>query len=241
MNEASSHILIVDDHREIRDLLARFLRKQSMRISIASNVQEARGIMKTGAINLIVLDIMMPGEDGLSFARSVREESGIPIILLTALAEETDRIRGLELGVDDYVTKPFNPRELVARIKAVLRRTNSIPPSREPEPDRPMRFGQWVFLADRREIVSSNDDVVTPLSHSECLLLAVFLERPNVVLNRDQLLDLTKGRMANLFDRSIDNQVSRLRRKIENDPKNPRLIQTVWGGGYKFASTVERL
>lgn len=240
MNEITSHILIVDDHREIRDLLARFLRKHGMRISIACDAQEARQIMKTGAIDLIVLDIMMPGEDGLSFARTIRQDADVPIIMLTALAEETDRIVGLEMGADDYVTKPFNPRELVARIKAVLRRMNSIPPSREPQAAKTIHFGRWTFHGGRREIVSDDDDVVTPLSHSECLLLAVFLERPNVVLNRDQLLDLTKGRMANLFDRSIDNQISRLRRKIEDDPKKPQLIQTVWGGGYKFAGAVEQ-
>lgn len=239
MMEQTPHILIVDDHREIRDLLAKFLRKHEMRITVAPDVAEAKKVLKTSAIDLIVLDIMMPGEDGLSLARHVRETADIPFILLTALVEDTDRIIGLELGADDYVTKPFNPRELVARIKAVLRRTNSIPPSREPNFTNRLRFGNWVFSADRREIVNEDDEVVTPLSHGECLLLTAFLERPNIVLNRDQLLDLTKGRMANLFDRSIDNQVSRLRRKIEPDPKNPKLIQTVWGGGYKFAGTVE--
>lgn len=240
MMEQTPHILIVDDHREIRDLLARFLRKHSMRATAASDASEARKALKTSSIDLIVLDIMMPGEDGLSFARHVRETADVPIILLTAMAEETDRIIGLELGADDYMTKPFNPRELAARIKAVLRRAQSIPLSREPELSKKLRFGRWIFHGDRREIVSE-DDVSTPLSHGECLLLSVFLERPNLVLNRDQLLDLTKGRMANLFDRSIDNQVSRLRRKIEEDPKNPKLIQTVWGGGYKFAGTVEEL
>lgn len=241
MNEVTSHILVVDDHREIRDLLARFLCKHGMRASVAADAEEARKVLKNSAIDLIVLDIMMPGEDGLSLARKLGEGKEIPFILLTALVEETDRIIGLEIGADDYVTKPFNPRELVARIKAVLRRTHSIPPSREPEPDRSVRFGRWVFNAGRREIKCCDKDIITSLSHSECLLLSVFLDRPNIVLNRDQLLDLTKGRMANLFDRSIDNQVSRLRRKIEDDPKKPLLIQTVWGGGYKFAGNVEAL
>jgi two-component system OmpR family response regulator len=240
MTDPPPHIQIVADHRAIRDLLAKFLRKHSMRVSVAADTTEARRQLKAASIDLIVLDIMMPGEDGLTFARHVRESADMPIILLTALVEETDRIIGLELGADDYVTKPFNPRELIARIKAVLRRTQSIPPSREPELTRKLRFGRWLFQADRREIVS-DDEVVTPLSHGECLLLAVFLQRPNMVLNRDQLLDLTKGRMANLFDRSIDNQISRLRRKIEEDPKNPKLIQTVWGGGYKFAGAVEEI
>lgn len=241
MMEQTPHILIVDDNREIRDLLAKFLRKHSMRITVAADAAGARKHLKTSAIDLIVLDIMMPGEDGLAFARYVRETADIPIVLLTALVEETDRIIGLELGADDYMTKPFNPRELLARIKAVLRRTHSIPPSREPDANKRLRFDRWILHADRRELVSDEDEVVTPLSHGECLLLTAFLERPNIVLNRDQLLDLTKGRMANLFDRSIDNQVSRLRRKIEDDPKNPKLIQTVWGGGYKFAGTVEPL
>ncbi len=240
MMDPTPHILIVDDHREIRDLLAKFLRKHSMRVTAAADASEARKLLKMSSIDLIVLDIMMPGEDGLSLARHVRETADMPIILLTAMAEETDRIIGLELGADDYMTKPFNPRELVARIKAVLRRAQSIPLSREPELTKKLRFGRWIFHSDRREIVS-DDEIVTPLSHGECLLLSVFLERPNLVLNRDQLLDLTKGRMANLFDRSIDNQVSRLRRKIEEDPKNPKLIQTVWGGGYKFAGTAEEL
>jgi two-component system OmpR family response regulator len=236
--DPAPHILIVDDHRDIRDLLARFLQKHALRTSVASRADEARRVLKSAAIDLIVLDIMMPGEDGFTFARHVRGTTNIPIIFLTALGEDDDRITGLELGADDYVTKPFNPRELLARIKAVLRRAQSMPPSREPHLSERLRFGRWTFHGDRREIVD-DDNVATPLSHGEFLLLSVFLQRPNIVLSRDQLLDLTKGRMANLFDRSIDNQVSRLRRKIEDDPKNPQLIQTVWGGGYKFAGRVE--
>ncbi len=236
--DPAPHILIVDDHRDIRDLLARFLQKHALRTSAASCAEEARRVLRDAAIDLIVLDIMMPGEDGLEFARHVRSTANIPIIFLTALGEDSDRITGLELGGDDYVSKPFNPRELLARIKAVLRRVQSVPLSREPRLSERLRFGRWTFHGDRREILD-DDEVATPLSHGEFLLLSVFLQRPNVVLSRDQLLDLTKGRMANLFDRSIDNQVSRLRRKIEDDPKNPKLIQTVWGGGYKFAGRVE--
>ena len=236
--DPAPHILIVDDHREIRDLLAKFLQKHAVRTSVAPDAQEARRILRNSAIDLIVLDIMMPGEDGLSLARHVRATVNIPIIFLTALGEDSDRIAGLEQGADDYVTKPFNPRELLARIKAVLRRAQSVPISREPQPGERLRFGRWTFHGDRREL-AGDDDVATPLSHGEFLLLSVFLQRPNIVLSRDQLLDLTKGRMANLFDRSIDNQVSRLRRKIEDDPKNPQFIQTVWGGGYKFAGRVE--
>jgi two-component system OmpR family response regulator len=238
--ESSAHILVVDDHREIRDLLARYLAKCGLRVSVAESAAKARRVLETSAIDLVVLDVMMPGEDGLSLTRHLREATNLPVILLTAMAEDTDRIVGLELGADDYVTKPFNPRELLARIKAVLRRASSLPPTRMPESGVSFKFGRWTLHVDRRELVD-DADVVTPLSSSEFLLLTVFLARPEIVLNRDQLLDLTRGRAAKVFDRSIDNQVSRLRRKIEDDPKNPKLIQTVWGGGYRFSTSVEKL
>ena len=238
--ETTPHILVVDDHHEIRDLLAKYLAKSGLRVTTARDAQAARGVLKNGAFDLVVLDVMMPGEDGLSLTRHLREATNLPVILLTAMAEDTDRIVGLELGADDYVTKPFNPRELLARIKAVLRRASSLPPTRMPESGDSFRFGRWTLHVDRRELVDDTD-VVTPLSSSEFLLLTVFLARPEIVLNRDQLLDLTRGRAAKVFDRSIDNQVSRLRRKIEEDPKNPKLIQTVWGGGYRFSTTVEKL
>lgn len=238
--ETSPHILVVDDHHEIRDLLAKYLAKSGLRVTTARDAQTARNALKTNAFDLVVLDVMMPGEDGLSLTGHLRESTDVPVILLTAMAEETDRIVGLELGADDYVTKPFNPRELLARIKAVLRRAASLPPTRQPESGDHYRFGRWTLHVDRRELVDDGD-VATPLSSSEFLLLTVFLARPEIVLNRDQLLDLTRGRAAKVFDRSIDNQVSRLRRKIEDDPKNPKLIQTVWGGGYKFSAAVEKL
>ena len=181
----------------------------------------------------------MPGEDGLALCRSLRETTRIPVILLTAMGEETDRIVGLEVGADDYVAKPFNPRELLARIKAVLRRAQSLPPDREPLPAGTYRFDRWSLDTGKRELVDEAG-VVTPLSSGEFRLLAALLERPGMVLSRDQLLDLTRGRGAAPFDRAVDNQVSRLRRKIERDPKNPALIATVWGGGYRFAGKVER-
>ncbi len=237
--ETTPHILVVDDHRDIRDLVARFLVKHGLRATTAKDAQDARSALKASGFDLVVLDIMMPGEDGLSLTRHLRETTTTPVILLTAMAEETDRIVGLELGADDYLTKPFNPRELLARIKSVLRRVNSLPPSREPEAGLRYLFDQWTLHSDRRELEDANG-VITPLSTSEFQLLTVFVQRPNMVLSREQLLDLTKGRAAKVFDRSIDNQVSRLRRKIEADPKEPRLIQTVWGGGYKFAGQVER-
>ena len=238
--DPSPHILIVDDHKDIRDLVAKYLQLHGLRISKAENAGAARRLIAAGAIDLMVLDIMMPGEDGLSLCRHLREATDIPVILLTAMADETDRVVGLELGADDYLTKPFNPRELLARIKAVLRRAQSLPRSREPSAGQRLAFDRWILAVDRRELVG-RDQVAVPLSSGEFLLLSAFLNHPNMVLSRDQLLDLTKGRQAALFDRSVDNQVSRLRKKIERDPKNPKLIQTVWGGGYKLASKVSRL
>jgi two-component system OmpR family response regulator len=234
------HILVVDDARDIREPLVRYLKESGYRASAADSAAAARRAMRTSGIDLVILDIMMPGEDGLSLCRSIRESSGIPVIMLTARGEELDRIVGLEVGADDYVAKPFNPRELLARVGAVLRRTNTLPPRlRGPTAER-YRFGEWTFNAAQREIVGP-DGLALPLSSGEFKLLMAFLERPKVALSREQLLDLTKGRDAEVFDRSIDNQVSRLRRKIEQDPKNPRYIKTVWGGGYMFTSDVENL
>lgn len=235
MND-SAHILVVDDHRDIRDLLARYLTRHGMRVTVADGGPAMRQALKTAAIDLIVLDIMMPGEDGLSLTRFVRETRRIPIILLTAMAEETDRIVGIEMGADDYLVKPFNPRELMARIKAVLRRTQALPPGTD-MPRQTLTFAGWTVDPERR-CVQNAGGVNVDLSSGEFQLLMVFLERPGLVLSRDQLLDLTRGRQAGPFDRAIDNQVSRLRRKIEADPKTPEIIQTVWGGGYMFAAKV---
>ena len=233
------HILVVDDHRDIRDLLARYLAKNSLRVSVADSAAAARRILKGAAVDLVVLDIMMPGEDGLSLCRHLRVTTELPVILLTAMAEETDRVVGLEIGADDYLTKPFNPRELLARIKAVLRRTHALPPSREPRPSGEISFDRWRLVPARRELVDE-DGVSVALSTGEFRLLSALLERPGMVLSREQILDITRGRNAAPFDRSVDNQVSRLRRKIERDPANPALIKTVWGGGYTFAGQVER-
>jgi two-component system, OmpR family, response regulator len=234
---AVPHILVVDDHREIREPLARYLEKHGLRATQAADAGAARRVLAAGAVDLVVLDIMMPGEDGLSLCRHLRESANIPVILLTAMAEETDRIVGLELGADDYVTKPFNPRELMARIKAVLRRAHSLPPAPNALAADAIRFDRWTLHVARREL-EGPDGVAVPLSTGEFNLLSAFLNHPRMVLSRDQLLDLTKGRDAAPFDRSIDNQVSRLRRKIESDPKNPELIRTVWGGGYTFSAEV---
>jgi two-component system, OmpR family, response regulator len=177
--------------------------------------------------------------DGWEVCKQLRKTSDVPIIMLTARDDDIDKVVGLELGADDYVTKPFNPRELVARIKAVLRRANSMPRQRVKLDGGRLRFDCWTFDTAQRELISA-DGVAVPLSTVEFLLLSAFLDHPRMVLSRDQLLDLTRGRAADVFDRSVDNQVSRLRRKIERDPKRPTLIKTHWGGGYSFTADVER-
>ncbi len=237
--ETQPHLLIVDDHREIRESLRAYFNKAQYRVSTAANAAEARKILGQSAIDLVILDIMMPGEDGLALCRSLRATSHVPVILLTAMAEDTDRVVGLEIGADDYVTKPFNPRELLARIKAVLRRTHALPPQRQPVTPETIRFERWVFDVQRRELLGE-DGVAVPLSTTEFLLLSAFVKHPHIVLSRDQLLDLTRGREAEVFDRSIDNQVSRLRKKLEADPKHPTVIKTHWGGGYSFVAEVQR-
>lgn len=237
MNQGSPHILVVDDHSEIRDLLKRFLEQHGMRVSCARDGKEMKRLLDEREFDLLVLDLMMPGEDGLTLCRELRVKSRLPIIMLTAMGEETDRIIGLEMGADDYLAKPFNPRELLARIKAVMRRTQveSLP---VPETlTRDLRFDRWLLDVNRRELVDE-EGVGMSLSTAEFDLLKVFLERPQRVLSRDQLLDLARGREAVAFDRAIDTLVSRLRRKLERDPKNPELIKTIWGGGYLFAADV---
>lgn len=239
--ETVPHIAVVDDHRDIRDLVGRYLQQQGYRVSTAENGAALRRLVERGAPDLVVLDIMMPGEDGLTLCRDLRAGSGagagVPIIFLTARADETDRVIGLELGADDYLVKPFSSRELLARIKAVLRRSNSLPPQRAARQAGLMRFDRWVLNLGRREL-QGEDGVGVPLSTAEFRLLKVFVDHPGMVLTRDQLLDMTVGREADPFDRSIDNQVSRLRRKVEADPKNPVIIQTHRGGGYSFMPEV---
>ncbi|MEM1276741.1 MAG: response regulator [Pseudomonadota bacterium] len=238
--DAAPHILVVDDHRDIRETLAKYLRQNGLRASIASNSAEARKLIESSAFDLVVLDVMMPGEDGLSLCRDLAVQGTLPVVLLTAMAEETDRIVGLEIGADDYVTKPFNPRELLARIKAVLRRAQSLPAAKEVDLGVRYRFDRWIFDADRRELIDPRE-VVTPLSTGEFELLLTLVRHAGRVLSRDQLLDLTRGRAAKMFDRAIDNQILRLRKKVEADPKTPVLIQTVRGGGYRLACPVETL
>ena len=236
--ERTPHILVVDDHREIRELVAKYLAKNGMRVSVANGGAEMRQQMRVAVIDLVVLDIMMPGEDGLSLCRQLRQTSDIPIVLLTAVSEETDRIVGLELGADDYVTKPFNPRELLARIRAILRRASAPPRAAEANSNQRYRFDRSILDVTRHALVEDEGAEIA-LGSAEFRLLLAFVERPGMVLTRDQLLDVTAGRAAQVFDRSIDNLVSRLRRHIERDPQNPSLIKTVWGDGYMLAAAVE--
>jgi DNA-binding response OmpR family regulator len=232
------HVLIVDDERDILDPLASYLSKNGFRVSKARDAAAAREIVAAHAIDIALIDIMMPGEDGLSLTGFIRATAKTPVILLTAKAEETDRIVGLELGADDYVTKPFSPRELVARIKAVLRRTSD---DRVKAPDaEAFAFGDWVLRTGERALIDKGGREV-PLSTGEYNLLLAFVTHPKRVLTRDQLLDLSQGRDMAAFERSIDNHISRLRKKLEADSRHPKLIKTVWGGGYTLAADVRRL
>lgn len=238
--QGSPHILIVDDHREIRDLVTRALAKENFRVSAAADGRAMRKALADSRIDLVLLDLMLPGEDGLSLCRAVRAESNIPIIMLTAKGDEVDRVIGLEMGADDYLPKPFGSRELIARIKAVLRRSNEHAATRgaEQRPKR-YRFDRWALDTGARELLR-DDGVTVALSTGEYDLLIALVERPQRVLNRDQLLDLARGRSAAGIDRSIDTQISRLRKKLERDSSDPKIIKTVWGGGYMFTPVVSR-
>ena len=232
------HILIVDDDAETRGLLREYLHKQGYRVTTAADGRALRGMLETARPDLIVLDLMLPGADGLELCRDLRSRSSLPVIMLTARGEETDRIVGLEMGADDYLAKPFNPRELLARIKSVLRRYHSLPLNLRADEAREISFAGWRLDTVARHLVSS-DGVVSSLSGTEYQLLKVFLSHPNRVLTRDQLMMLSKGHEADPLDRSIDIQVSRLRHRLHDDPANPTLIKTVRGEGYVLAVSVE--
>ena len=240
----SKHILVVDDHNDIRDLLGRYLSQHGYLVSLADGGKAMRQVLKSEPVDLVVLDIMMPDEDGLTLCRYLQDNDGPPVIMLTAMSEEADTIVGLEMGADDYVTKPFSPRELLARIKALLRRVEALPAqkiagSKEKSAlnIEQLQFKGWRFDINQHQL-TRDDGLLVPLSAAEYRLLNAFLTHSRQVLSRDQLMDLTKGREALPFDRSIDNQISRLRKKIEKDPKKPLLIKTVWGGGYMFTEKV---
>jgi two-component system, OmpR family, response regulator len=233
----AAHVVVVDDHGDIRDLVRQYLEQHSYRVSVAADGASLKRVLERDAADLVILDVMMPGEDGLSLCRQLRAAAQTPIIFLTAMSDDTDRIIGLELGADDYLVKPFNPRELLARIRAVLRRATTPPILRAVQPMKTVRVGHWRVNMGRQEIAGA-DGVGIPLSTAEFRLLKAFIERPGMILSREQLLDLTVGRTADNFDRSIDNQVSRLRKKVEDNPKNPTIIKTHWGGGYSLAAEV---
>ncbi|MFV2061438.1 MAG: response regulator [Gammaproteobacteria bacterium] len=233
------HILVVDDDTEIRQLLKTYLEQHGLRASTASDGKIMWSILDKSAIDLIVLDLMLPGEDGLSLCRKLCATKKIPVIMLTALGEETDKIVGLEMGADDYLAKPFNPRELLARINSVLRRTRAFPESADQTESKGiLQFANWTLDTVARHLVS-DDDVVVALSGGEYRLLRVFLDHPNRVLSRDQLLELVSGKQALAFDRSIDVQVGRLRKRLGDDSREPQLIKTVRSAGYVFTETVK--
>jgi len=234
---APPRLLLVDDEATLREPLAEYLSRQGFAVAQATSAADARSQLRQETPDLVLLDIMMPGEDGLSLCRHLVENRDLPVIMLTAKGEATDRIVGLEIGADDYVVKPFEPRELVARIRSVLRRASRNGPP--PADDEAYLFEGWSLDPLKRRLTDPEGAVVA-ISSAEFRLLTAFLEHPRQVLDRDRLLDMVQGREAHLFDRAVDNQISRLRRKIEVDTRDPQLIQTVWGGGYIFAADVTR-
>ena len=235
--DTQDHVLVVDDDSEIRGLLREYLQKNGFRVSTAADGKTMWNALEHAAPDILILDLMLPGDDGLTLCRNLRARSSLPIIMLTARGEETDRIVGLEMGADDYLAKPFSPRELLARVNSVLRRTRTLPQNLQPDDARTIRFGGWKLDNATRELVAPDGEIV-PLSGTEYKLLRAFLAHPNRTLNRDQLIDLMLSRDAGPFDRSIDVQVSRLRHRLRDDAKEPTLIKTVRGEGYALAVAV---
>ncbi len=235
--ETAAHILVVDDDHEIRTLLAEYLDANGFRTLMATNGSDMRKVLSEARVDLVVLDLTLPGEDGLTLCRNLRADSNIPVIMLTARGEPLDRILGLEMGADDYLSKPFEPRELFARIRSVLRRTQALPPNMVSPEAQQIQFGRWTLDLIARHLVN-NDGLVVALSGAEYRILKVFLDHPNRVLNRDQLLELTQGRESDPFDRSVDIQISRLRQKLGDDARTPVIIKTVRNEGYVLATAV---
>lgn len=239
--EKPDTILIVDDDPEIRRLLVDYLARNGFTALPARDGREMWQTLERHLIDLIVLDLMLPGSDGLTLCRDLRSRTAtaaMPVMMLTARGEETDRIVGIEMGADDYLVKPFNPRELLARIKTILRRTRALPPNLRPESARYLHFSNWCLDTATRALTAP-DGVITPLSGGEFRLLRTLLDHPNRVLSRDQLCEMIHGREAEAYDRAIDVQVSRLRQRLRDDSREPMLIKTVRGEGYVLASPVE--
>ncbi|KRC72987.1 Transcriptional regulatory protein OmpR [compost metagenome] len=235
------HVMIVDDDREIRELAGGFLRKNGLTVTLAADGRQMRSLLESLSVDLIVLDIMMPGDDGLVLCRELRsgKHRRIPILMLTARSDDMDRVLGLEMGADDYLVKPFVARELLARIKAILRRTRMLPPNFQvTEPGREIAFGNWRLDTTARHLLDADGTIVS-LSGAEYRLLRVFLDHPQRVLSRDQLLNLTQGRDADFFGRSIDLLVSRLRQRLREDAREPMYIKTVRSEGYVFSAAVD--
>ena len=236
---AADHVLVVDDDAEIRTLLAEYLSRNGYRVSTVADGRGMWAALQGKAPDIVVLDVMLPGEDGLTLCRDLRAHSTVPVIMLTARGDETDRIVGLEIGADDYLPKPFNPRELLARVKSILRRSRTLAGDRLSNEAKTLRFAGWTLDLAARHLVSTKG-IVVPLSGVEFKLLRVFLAHPNRVLARDQLIDLMMSRDAGPFDRAIDVQVSRLRHRLQDDARQPSLIKTVRGEGYVLAAEVEQ-
>ena len=232
------HVLVVDDDSEIRNLLREYLQKNGYRVTAVADGRAMWAALDAAGMDIVVLDLMLPGDDGLTLCRTLRARSELPVIMLSARGEETDRIVGLEMGADDYLAKPFNPRELLARIKSILRRARALPENLQPDDARTIHFSGWVLDIAARNL-RSPDGVLVALSGTEYKLLRIFLAHPNRVLSRDQLIDLMLSRDATPFDRSIDVQVSRLRHRLGEDPKEPGIIKTVRGEGYVLSVPVE--
>lgn len=236
--ENRDRILVVDDDPEIRRLLVGYLERNGFKPLAARDGREMRQALDRHAIDLVVLDLTLPDSDGLTLCRDLRARSSLPVLMLTARGEETDRILGIKMGADDYLVKPFSPRELLARIKGILRRTRALPPNLRPEVQRCLTFAGWCLDTATR-VLTAPDGIVVSLSGGEYRLLRLLLEHPNRVLNRDQLMELIHGREADPYDRAIDVQVSRLRQRLRDDSREPQLIKTVRGEGYVLAADVE--
>jgi len=232
-------VIVVEDEGDIREPLARYLTRNNFEVTAVGSAEAARRALASGTCDLLLVDIMLPGEDGLSLTREILATSDIPVMLVTARTEMTDRLAGLELGADDYICKPFDARELVARMRTVLRRVRRSPQRAETPVSQRFTFGDWTLEADTR-CLRREGEPPRPLTTGEYRLLHALVSRPGRILSRDQLLDLTADRDAEPFDRSIDNQISRLRRRLEDDPRNPRWIRTVWGAGYMLSAEVTR-
>ena len=241
--QAEAHVLVVDDEAELRDVLREYLSRHRLEVSAADGGPAMREIMASRPVDLVILDVRMPGEDGLSLARELRAKGGVGIVMLTAEGETVDRIIGLEVGADDYLPKPFDPRELLARVRSVLRRTRSAAASPRsasalsapPAARREVRFGRCVLDLDARRLRTADGGEDVPITAMEFDLLKTFAEHPNKVLSRDRILDLAHNREMEAFDRSVDSRVKRLRKKVEDDPLRPEVLKTVHGAGYVFS------